>query len=434
MKLSNYIKIYPFKEKPGYNLLFSTKSASIILLHKSVLKSIDDKSLSTPDKETLSSLGFLVHDIKKEKEEMISIIDDAISKGTKFNAVAVMNLDCNLACRYCFEGTMKGNKYMTTDTAELMIIFLDGYLDRGKNINIIFYGGEPLLSTEMIKHVSDKLKTSAEQKGLEYTFRLVTNGTLLTGDRARELVSLGFKGAKITIDGPMGNHDKERPFRSGKGSFDTIIRNAVEVCEIIKIQIGGNYNKDNCREFPRLLDNLINEGLTPDKIQAVKFDPISKIKGKYALPDFSDGCESINEPWLYDAGIFLREEILKRGFHTPKIMPSPCMIDIRDNAVINYDGTFYKCPALVGNKGFETGRLEIGIKDYRESHNLGSWKTEQCLDCSYLPLCFGGCRFMKLQKDGNIDGVDCKKPYLDATLETLIKQEIKYNGAVAGVN
>lgn len=434
MKLSNYIKLFPCEDKPGYNLLFSTKSASIILLHKSVLGSIDDGSISAADKETLSKLGFLVPDVMKEKADMLRIIDDANSKGTKFNAVAVMNLDCNLACRYCFEGTMKGNKYMTTDTAELMINFLDGYLERGKNINIVFYGGEPLLSTEMIKHVSDKLKTSSEQKGLEYTFRLVTNGTLLTGDRARELVSLGLKGAKITIDGPMKNHDKERPFRSGKGSFDTIITNAREVCGIIKLQIGGNYSKENYREFPKLLDNLINEGITPDKIQAVKFDPISKINGEFALPDFRDGCESINEPWLYEAGIFLREEILKRGFHTPKIMPSPCMIEIRDNAVINYDGTFHKCPALVGRKGFETGRLETGIKDYRESHNLGSWKTDQCLDCSYLPLCFGGCRFMKLQKDGNIDGVDCKKPYLDATLETLIKQEIKYKTAMDGIH
>ncbi len=102
------------------------------------------------------------------------------------------------------------------------------------------------------------------------------------------------------------------------------------------------------------------------------------------------------------------------------------MMEIQGNIVVDYDGTFYKCPGLIGREWFKVGDLRTGIKDYRESHDLDSWKTDECLNCEYLPLCFGGCRFMKLLKDGNMKGVDCKKPYFDATLETFIKQEIKY--------
>jgi len=424
MYLSRYLKIYPHRQEPDYHLFYSTKKASIILLHESTLKSLNDGGLSPSDKDTLSELGFLVHDLNKEKEEMLSFFDE-INKRKKFNAVLVMNLDCNLGCRYCYEGGMKGKFYMSSETADLLIDFIQSHcLADGKAVHLDFYGGEPLLSLNLIKSISEKLRSSTEKRGLSYTFNLVTNGTLLTGKIAEELASLGLQSAKITVDGPRENHDRFRPFKTGSGSFDTIIRNLKETCSLIDIQIGGNYTRENYRDFPRLLDYLFKEGLTPEKVYIVKFDPVTKTGG--ALPDFREGCESINEPWLFEANIFLREEIMKRGFHTPKIVPTTCMIELNDDIVVNFDGTIYKCPGLIGWKGFEIGDVTTGIKDYKESYNLNVWKKQECLNCEYLPLCFGGCRYMKLLRDGKIDGVDCRKPYLDATLEAFIKQDIKY--------
>ncbi len=103
------------------------------------------------------------------------------------------------------------------------------------------------------------------------------------------------------------------------------------------------------------------------------------------------------------------------------------MIELKDNIVVNYDGTFYKCPGFIGHPELSVGNLKSGLEDYSVSHNLEIWKKEECLDCEYLPICFGGCRYMKLMRDGKIDGVDCRKAYLDAVLEDCIKQEIKYN-------
>jgi uncharacterized protein len=72
------------------------------------------------------------------------------------------------------------------------------------------------------------------------------------------------------------------------------------------------------------------------------------------------------------------------------------------------------------------GTLAAGIGDYAVSHNLDVWKKDECLDCAYLPLCFGGCRFLKLLRDGTIDDVDCRKAYLDETLESLIRQDLQH--------
>jgi len=391
------------------------------------MKAIEDGTLAPSDELTLTRLGFLVSDPAVERQEMLDAVAEANRLGNEGRITAVMNLDCNLACSYCFEGNRKGKHYMSAETADMLVDFAaENYLRMDKNIRIDFYGGEPLLSLALIKDISQKLKELSGKRGLDYTFTLVTNGTLLTRKVTEELVALGLKSAKITLDGPRENHDVYRPFVSGKGSFDIILKNIKDVCDLIKVQTGGNYTKENYREFPGLLDLFLAEGLTPDKLSLVMFAPITKTLGEYKMPEFSEGCKSIDEPWLIEAGQYLREEILRRGFKTPKVSPSICMIENEDFLVVNHDGTIYKCPAFIGCEGLDVGDLETGIKDFHESHNLDVWKKDECLDCAYLPLCFGGCRFLKLLQDGTIDDVECRKAYLDATLETFLLQDIKY--------
>ncbi|TLM98028.1 putative geopeptide radical SAM maturase, partial [bacterium] len=282
------------------------------------------------------------------------------------------------------------------------------------------------LSIGLIQDISQRLKEVAEREGTVYGFTLVTNGTLLTADAVSKLVPLGLKSARVSLDGPRENHDRYRPFASGKGSFDAIVRNLREVCGMVKVGLSGNYTRDNYREFPRLLDQLSEQGVTPDRIAHVMFAPISDTLGEHLMPEFSEGCCSMEEPWLVEASLFLREEILLRGYYTPKVMPTTCMIEFRDNLVVNYDGTLYKCPAFIGCEGLDTGSLESGIREYRESHNMDVWKKDECLDCAYLPLCFGGCRFMRLLQSGAIDDVECRRTWFDATLEELILQDLRY--------
>ncbi len=427
MRLSHFIKIYPCPDDPGKILLYSTKKGSAILVPKSLLESIESGNLGEENRETLARLGFLVPDIEAEKSEMRKAFAEANRLNAKFTAQVVLNLDCNLACTYCYEGGMKGRRYMSTETASLLAELAEnGYIARGKGVDLCYYGGEPLMSVDLIVSLSERLQKTTAEKGTGYSFSIVTNGTLLNATMVEKLLPLGFTGAKVTLDGPRENHDLFRPFVSGKGSFDLIVSNVKEVCGLTDIQVGGNYTRENYREFPRLLDILLEEGITPDRISLIKFDPVTKSGGEFPLPEFNEGCASTDEPWLMEAGMFLREEILRRGFHTPRVGPAACMIENPHDLVVNWDGTLFKCPAFLGWKDLAIGDLETGISDYTETHNMDVWKKEECLDCAYLPLCFGGCRFLKLLRSGRIDDVDCRRAYLDETLEELVRQDLKY--------
>jgi uncharacterized protein len=428
MVLSKYTKIYPSVEGVDSRILYSTKNAATIIVPSGMIDEIEKGGLSDEEKETLVGLGFLVTGLEQEKREMLGFISELNALNKSMRYIIVLNLDCNLGCKYCFEGVRKGKFYLTDEVEARFIDFVKrSDLSNKENIQVTFYGGEPLLSTERIVSISEKIRSFADSRGIQYSFSLVTNGTLLTPEVVRRLTPLGLKSAKVTLDGPKEVHDAFRPFKSGAGSFDIIVRNIGAVCDSLHIQVGGNHTRGNYRKFPLLLDYLMDRGLTPGMIPVIKFDPVINESSEFALPDFHDGCDSTEEPWLVEAAILLREEILKRGYRQPKVVPSPCLMELDDSFVVNYDGTLYKCPGMIGRKECCIGDVANIASDSRASHGLDDWKNEDCLACSYLPLCFGGCKYSKLVRDGNMRGVNCRKKYFDGTLEELVAQDVRYN-------
>jgi uncharacterized protein len=426
MIFSRYCKKFNHSEDRGLVTLFSTKTTSVVCVTEEVIRDIEKGRLPKDELKTLRSEGFIVKSAGDEEREMIRYIDELNAENTGFNAVVVLNLDCNLECKYCFEGKRKGKHYLSRETARDFIYYIKSRALRGKDeINLTFYGGEPLLSTDMIVRISEEIGGIAEKRGIEYNFFLVTNGTLLTPPVVERLKPLGLRGASVTVDGPRQVHDMFRPFKSGKGSFDVISGNIRDVSHLIDLQMGGNYTRESYREFPRLLDYFLDAGLTPDRVSSVNFSPVVNESSDFCPADFHDGCMSVREPWLAEAAVFLREEILKRRFRTQEIAPTVCMIEFQNNVVVNYDGALYKCPGLIGRQDFCAGTVKTGVV-HTAAHCVGNWKNAECIACCYLPLCFGGCKYMNVIRGGNIQSVDCKKEFFDRTLEAFVLQDLKY--------
>ena len=428
MEPTLFLKAFPCPGREDQRLFFSTRTAGKLLLDPSLLVSIQDNTLSPDEEALLSDLGFLVPDRIAEARGMPGVLDLQNDRNADLTVTIVLNLDCNFACTYCYEGSRKGHQYMTAETAGDLIQFIKArFTDQKTTLAVDFYGGEPLLCLGIIEQISKDLKSFAESRNAAYFSTMITNGSLLKRSVAEKLAALGLRSLKVTLDGPAHIHDQSRPFRNGVGSFDVILKNIESCCDLIKITIGGNYNQETYPEFVSLLDLLEARGLTPDKLGFVKFDPIMDTgETDPGMPEHRSGCASINEPWILHAERLLRGEILRRGYKTPKIGPMLCAIEHRDQYVVNFNGDLYKCPGFLGHDEYVIGNIQTDIRDYSETYNLDIWKTEPCLSFEYLPMCFGGCRFMTFLRNGKIDAIDCKKPYLDAQLETLVKQDIEY--------
>lgn len=422
MYLSKYLKAFPSRSNPDHILLYSTLRSSSALLPASIYLAALRGELSDQDAQILKKLDMLVEDLEEERDQMRGALERLNEKSRRFEAIVILNLDCNLNCTYCYEENFRGDQYMTPETATLVVEMLVGKMASGKDVTLTFYGGEPLLSEDLIREISVPLQEAARQHNVRYMSALVTNGTLLNRETALRLMPLGVKAAKVTIDGPKEIHDVQRPFSSGSGSFDTIIDNIAEVCDLLQVQVGGNYYRENYRSFPRALDRMLERGITPDKVREVKFSPVTP---KAGCAEYSNGCACINEPWLVEATIYLQEEITRRGFPIAKPTAGACMVELEHNVVVNYDGTLYKCPAFLGWEGYCLGSLTEGTADYKASHAVGNWQNQECLDCAYLPVCFGGCRFMNLLQGKTMATVDCRREFLDATLERTLIQSMK---------
>lgn len=424
MKLSRYLKVYSSPDRPGHFLIYSTLRNSVARVSAETLAALQSENLPSKECEALLRLGMLVEDPDLEREQLRGVIKQANSHTRHFKVSVVLNLDCNLNCGYCFEGDLRGGRYMAQTTAELLVeTLMRDRISRGWDLTVTFYGGEPLLSRELIRSISEPLLAAAKSHGVNYGFNLVTNGTLLTRDCAMRLVPLGLKGAKFTLDGPREIHDGQRPYASGGGSFDAIVANLAEICDLITIQLGSNFRQENYREFPRLLDQLSSCGITPDKLAAVMFTPVVSTSG---CSDYNSGCNFSEEPWLMEAIPYLREATLARGYRTPRLKPSACVVELEDNLVVDCEGKFYKCPAFMGWEGMSVGSLTQGLQQYHDSHGIGNWQVEACLDCCYLPLCFGGCRFITKLRGKELTEVDCRRKFYDATLERTVLQNLTY--------
>ena len=424
MQLSRYLKVYPAKDRPGHFLLYSTLRGSMVLVPGATLRSAQAGSLTGTQAETLVRLGMLVPDLEAEKDRMRGVIERANGRSRCFRAIVVLNLDCNLDCGYCYEGGFRGGHYMSRETADLLVeTLVRDQFSVGSDVSLSFYGGEPLLSQGVIQSISERLLRAAQKYEVSYSFSLVTNGTLLNRETAEKLLPFGLKGAKFTLDGPREIHDGQRPYASGAGSFDTIVDNISAVWDLVPIQLGGNFREENFRAFPRLLDHLISRGITPEQLAQVQFTPVTP---KAGCAEYGSGCASSDEPWLIEALMFLREAIMARGFVTPKPSVSACVVELASNMVVNWDGSLYKCPAFMGWQELSIGSLELGIADYGSSHCIGNWQTDSCLECPYLPLCFGGCRFLTLLRERPLSDVDCRRAFLDATLERHLQQDFAH--------
>jgi len=419
MILSRYVTFYPCPDAPDHILLFACRTGAVVRVPCITLEAARNGTLPPSAADVLEKHGFLTPDRATEREEMLGWFERINAQRRRAGIVAVMTRRCNLACPYCFEGGQAPGADMDEETADLLVAMIEReYFSKGWRVDLDFYGGEPLLLPDMIRRIAMPLKAAG---GGLFHGHLVSNGTLLERKVMTELADLGIESVKVTLDGPQHLHDRYRPYGGGAGSFHDILRGMGEVADLVTVHVGGNFTRESWREYPALLDLLLAEGFTPDRLGTVRFTPAVGGKGGRALPHFTEGCATCEEPWLAEAEMTLREELTRRGFSVPKPRPFSCMIELASDLAVDADGTCYKCPAFMGHEGYAVGNLIDGLAGMTPAYGRDVWKREECLDCACLPLCFGGCRYMKLAGTGAVGTVSCQREYLDATLETMVR-------------
>jgi uncharacterized protein len=429
MTLTRYSVLVPDFPAQGQHLLYSTLSRALVVL-ESELKGVLDRLPEVPESRAararlrkLERMGFLVADRERDIASLERYFRELKAEPTSVEATVLTTYACNFACTYCVEEGVKAAVHMDQATSEAASRYIveRARERRARSVYVSLYGGEPLLNMQAVRTVLGTTRRLAQGLRMEFAAAITTNGALLTPEVVHELVSLGVRGAKITIDGDRERHDAKRPFKDGRGSYDLIMRNIEYAVGELGINAEGNFDDQNAASFPALLDELRQRGLA-DKLNLVRFKPISAVPADRRHLRAQAELECVySRPETAATSVSLRSAAASRGFPTDTgIGVNLCGMTLGGaHFTIDPTGVLYRCPAFVGHPEFSAGSIADGRCAAATTPEL--WR--RCTDCAYAPLCGDGCMYGAYMRYGDPMRLNCPKDYVEYTVRENLKAQ-----------
>ncbi len=323
--------------------------------------------------------------------------------------------DCNLACRYCFaeEGEYHGRRaLMSYEVGKQALDFLIANSGSRRNLEVDFFGGEPLMNWQVVK---DLVAYGREQEKLHnknFRFTLTTNGVLLN-DEVQEFVNREMSNVVLSIDGRKEVHDRMRPFRGGKGSYDLIVpkfQALADSREQKNYYVRGTFTRGNL-DFCEDVLHLADLGFKQISVEPVVADP----EEDYAIRE-----EDI--PFICEQYDKLAAEMVKRLGKENEFTFFHFMIDLTggpcvykrlsgcgsgtEYLAVTPWGDLYPCHQFVGEEGFLMGNVLEGVtrEEIRDTFKeCNVYTKEKCRNCFAKFYCSGGCAANSYKFHGSVN-------------------------------
>ena len=325
--------------------------------------------------------------------------------------------DCNLACKYCFagKGEYDGPKgLMSLETGKRALDFLIEQSGTRKNLEVDFFGGEPLLNWEVCKKLVEYGREQEKKYNKNFRFTLTTNG-LLINDDVIDFCNKEMGNVVLSLDGRKTTNDNMRVSPNGSGSYDLIVDKFKKFADSRKQKdyyIRGTYTHNNL-DFASDIIHMADLGFKELSIEPV----VSSPNEPYALRD-----EDL--PVLKEQYQLLADEMLKRyrngdGFTFYHYMidldAGPCIVKRisgcgvgTEYLAVTPDGELYPCHQFVGDKSFLLGDIWNGIKNKQvleQFEKCNIYSHSECKDCFAKLYCSGGCAANAYHTTGSVNGI-----------------------------
>ena len=325
---------------------------------------------------------------------------------------------CNLDCSYCFagQGKYKGERaLMSFETGKKAIDFLINHSGSRRNLEVDFFGGEPLLNWQMVKDVVTYARSVEEKTGKHFRFTLTTNG-LLIDDDVIEFTNKEMHNVVLSLDGRPHVHDRFRVDIGGQGSYARIVP---KFLELVRRRNRGTYyvrgtythlNTDFMNDILHMLDLGFRE---------LSMEPV------VCRPDEPYALTEEDMPVLKEQYEKLAKEMLRREREGDPFEFYHFMIDLEhgpciykrivgcgagtEYLAVTPTGDLYPCHQLVDDPSFCIGTLDDGVTEQdlqNEFRKCNIFAREACRDCWAKLYCAGGCAANAFHMSGSLFGID----------------------------
>ena len=327
--------------------------------------------------------------------------------------------DCNLRCKYCFAATgdfcMGERKLLPYEVGKAALDWLVEKSGKRVNLEVDFFGGEPLMNFPVIKRLVEYGRSIEKEKNQHFKFTTTTNCVAMT-DEIMDFLNKEMDNVVISMDGRPEVHDRMRPTVNGKGSYELIAEKAKRFAEkrgqkqyYVRGTFTG-YNKD----FGNDVLFLADQGFEQISVEPVVTDPSCE----YALKE--EDLPQIMAEYDRLAQIYLDRRANGKWFNFFHFMidlaGGPCLRKRltgcgagNEYVAVTADGDIYPCHQFVGREGMRMGSVLDGTFDTamqaRFQQNTVLTK-EKCSQCWARFYCSGGC-----QANAHAFNGDISKPY-----------------------
>lgn len=387
------------KEDDDFVYLYNSYSGALCKLEKEIHNLILNNVLDDNDKceyfDTLFAQG-LIKPIGLNEYNKIVLTERTTvltNQSGSISYVIAPTLACNLNCDYCFEGEYRTNKIISD---EKLIAVADYILKRTspdiQEIRVGWFGGEPLVAFNQIVKFSEYLIPKLKEKNINYYSSMISNGVLLTKERAKILAEkCSLKKVQLTIDGTKEIYCARK--RATAKQFDDLFENIKAALEFLKISIRLNCDANNYDNLKIVMEQLLTRCDNNKNLSVY----LAK------LVDYS-GCgeEQFLSQKEFDAKRIEFDKYvcgLQKKPYKPQILKSRksfCGLFKLRNQVIGPDGELYKCEHHVGQKDKVIGDIVYGLNysDFLMKF-IANEPLEKCKTCKIFPVCLGGCPAQK---------------------------------------
>lgn len=386
-------------EKYGY-LLFNTMSLAFIRINE---QDIDmwKKLRETPDSYTnFQNYDFLIKArilVDNQEDDLNVYLADVLKNRYNSSDMALTILPtrgCNFGCIYCYEQD-RPNVLMNEQTEKAIVKFVCSNSNL-KHLSVVWYGGEPLLNFDSMVRLTKMFK----QLNIEYSAKIVSNGYLLTKEKADLMKDLAIRNIQITFDGSEEIHNQRRFLLGGQPTYRKIMDNLKYLLSInkeITIDIRTNIDRRNKDDYNKFYQDFKSE-INDKRVTMYPGFVSDLLSSECVSPEFNISEGGYKAQFILD--IFDKYGIEIKSF-LPKYRRHSCVASKYFAFVIGPEGELYKCWRMVGNQKEAIGNVNDGSFDMVKfsKYLIGADYTldSKCLQCEFITLCGGGCPLVRMR-------------------------------------
>ena len=324
---------------------------------------------------------------------------------------------CNLNCSYCFasQGKYHGERaLMSYEVGKRALDFLVENSGTRRNLEVDFFGGEPLMNFDVVKKLVEYARSIEKEKGKNFRFTLTTNGVLIDED-VINFANREMSNVVLSLDGRKEVHDRYRVDYAGNGSFEKIVP---KFQKLVKARGGKNYymrgtfthaNPDFLEDIKTMLDLGFSE-LSMEPVVAAANDPSALTEEDKAIvmKQYEDLAKLMIERDKEGRSFtFYHYMIDLKGGPCIYKRISGCGSGTEYMAVTPW-GDLYPCHQFVGDEKFKLGDIWNGVQNKEVQNEFAAcnvYAREECRSCWARLYCSGGCAANAYHSTGSVTGV-----------------------------